>query len=64
MIGEVIAWVITFAICTGIFFVFYYYLLPWLQEEYPDNKYRVVGISTAVWTGIFIILVWGVRPLF
>ena len=64
MIGEVVTWLILVAMTVGLFLFFYYWMFPFLEEKYPENKYRVVGISTLFWTGTFIILVWGFRPLF
>lgn len=64
MIAEVITWVIIASIATGTFLGYYLGLFPYLHEKYPDNEFYVVGISTAFWLGVGLLLTYGLRPLF
>jgi len=64
IVAEWSAWVIILVLGGGTFWAFYYYLFPFLKDKYSNNQYYYVGLSTVFWLGIFLLFVFGLKPLF
>lgn len=62
--ANIITWVILCCIAAGAACCFYFLLYPFLQEQFPDNAFYVVGISTAYFVVVVLLLGYGLRPLF
>ena len=62
--AQIITWCILFVLLGGAGACFYFLLYPFLEKQFPDNAFYVVGLSTAYFVVVVLLLGYGIRPLF
>ena len=62
-VANSVSWVIVTLIFGGLVAVFYFFVHPMLEDEFPNNVYYMIGLSFGYFTVVFIILVYVIRRL-
>jgi len=62
--AQLITWTILLVLIGGTFAAYYFWLFPWLHEKFPENEYKVVGISTGFWLVNAFLFAYVLRPIF
>ena len=59
----IVAWTVVALLAGGAATAYYFLLMPFLEDKFPNNSFGVIGLSTAYFVTVALFLCYGIRIL-